>query len=355
MNIVFRVDSSIEIGSGHVMRCLTLAEQFKENNDTVEFICRKAEGSMETFIEDRGFRVYLLPKIQDSLWTWTATNWRQDIDETKQYLVDKKIDLVIVDHYAIDEKWTKSVNTYTRKILIIDDYRKKFQECDILLDPSYGMEGLEQIYKVRNPIKTRFFLGTKYTLLRNEFSNITPIDISSQKEKIIHIFFGSMDEFNYTLRFSKYLIESFTDIKLLIVVGPYYKFYTELQGLETKYNNRIKIYQNAQNMAELMTMCYMSIGAPGTATWERAAVGLPALYLSTAENQFPILKSLQDEGICQYIGDASKIKKEEFLQFVEYYINNFLALKEFSEKSKTLVNIKGKQVVVDEIIKILGG
>jgi len=116
MKAVFRVDASLEMGTGHVMRCLTLTQALKENGADVEFICRKHEGNLIDKIRSNGFFVHGLEafgqtKVDDKLTHshWLGSTQKQDVDDCIDILKAEKTDWLIVDHYALDEEWQKKL------------------------------------------------------------------------------------------------------------------------------------------------------------------------------------------------------------------------------------------------------
>jgi len=141
MNIYFRVDSSLEIGSGHMMRCLALAEALREKGAKASFICRDLPGNLCSLIEKRGFMLYHLPfnhKIPEDKKKsvvkhagWLGVSWEIDAIETRAILINEtaQTDWLIVDHYALDRQWENNIRPYVKKIMIIDDLAGKLPEA----------------------------------------------------------------------------------------------------------------------------------------------------------------------------------------------------------------------------------
>lgn len=115
MNVLMRVDASYEIGTGHVMRCLTLAHRLEKEGNTIAFICRRAKGDCIDLIEQQGFHVYKLPICEGSLWKYISKRWEVDAKETIEILRGSSVDKLIIDHYSIDFKWEKLMRQYTKK------------------------------------------------------------------------------------------------------------------------------------------------------------------------------------------------------------------------------------------------
>ena len=147
MKVIFRVDASLQIGTGHVMRCLTLARVLKENGADVKFICRKHEGNLIDKIHSSGFNVNELEvleriEVNDKLAHsyWLGATQQQDSDDCIEILKAEKIDWLIVDHYALDELWQKRLKPYYKKLMVIDDLADRKHRCDILLDQTFGRQ-----------------------------------------------------------------------------------------------------------------------------------------------------------------------------------------------------------------------
>lgn len=353
MNIYIRTDASLQIGSGHVMRCLTLAKELQKVGMKVTFICRKLEGNLISLILNGNFDVKELPKIENANdFEWIETHWRQDAEETLS-VIQEKVNLLILDHYALDEKWEEMLKKYVRFLMVIDDFADKVHNCDLLLNTTYEIN--KKNYKnllINN--STQLLLGSNYTLLRQEFINNYSFKYRMNPDHdIVHLFFGSMDKDNYTYRFGKLLLDSFEKIKIIAVVGEHYQYYEDLLYLAETNQNRLLLFKNVSNMAELMKKCNIAIGAPGTATWERACLGLPAVYLAVSPNQISILKKLNSYNMCVFIGEANHLRDEEFISKIDKILKDRILLKKLSVNSKKMIDGKGSSRVVSSIITLL--
>ena len=198
MRIVIRTDASQQIGSGHVMRCLSLADSLRDFNSTVEFITRSHESNLDKLIENKGFKVYSLPnpskyRVQQGLnkyTSWLGVQQDLDADETIKILKDKSPDYLIVDHYALDYKWEHKLRSCTKKIMVIDDLANRTHDCDVLLDQNYVLDQEGRYHKLLSPNVIQL-LGPKYALLRKEFEGISKDRQQSHETiKSVFIFFG---------------------------------------------------------------------------------------------------------------------------------------------------------------------
>ena len=168
MRVVFRVDASLQMGTGHVMRCLTLANELQQQNHEIFFICRELTGNHILLIN---FPVLVLPKNDnfqsDSLYlNWLGATQEQDAEQTIK-VIPKNTNLLIVDSYAIDEIWHKQLRPYTKKIMVIDDLSDRQFDCDVLLNQNLGIQTKD--YKNQVPNDCELLLSCDYALLRPEF------------------------------------------------------------------------------------------------------------------------------------------------------------------------------------------
>ena len=175
MKIVFRVDASLKMGTGHVMRCLALAQMLKENGANVEFICRKHKGSLIEKIRSGGFVVHELEVFEEievdnklAHSHWLGATQQQDANDCIDMLKAEKSDWIVVDHYALDEQWQKRLKPYYEKLMVIDDLADRKHQCDILLDQTFGRQ--QEDYSELTPKDCQLLLSSKYALLRPEFS-----------------------------------------------------------------------------------------------------------------------------------------------------------------------------------------
>ena len=120
MRFVFRTDASAKMGSGHVMRCMALAEKLMENGAFVIFISRAHEGNLNHLVSEKGFQVLELPKATsvdinkestngDDYKAWLGVTEEQDAQETIDAIGVEKPDWLIVDHYSLGNNWEKKI------------------------------------------------------------------------------------------------------------------------------------------------------------------------------------------------------------------------------------------------------
>ncbi len=293
--IVFRVDASLQIGTGHVMRCLTLAESLKENGADVEFICRKNKGDLIDKIRNSGFNVLELEAISkiecdNKLFHshWLGTTQQQDAIDCISVLKLVKADWLIVDHYGIDEDWQRDLQMYYDKLMVIDDLADRKHKCDILLDQTFGRQ--QQDYKKLVPNSCRLLLGSQYALLRPEFAKWRQYSIERRKQPVFKqllINMGGVDADNVTGEVLEELeaCNLPNDINITIVMGRSAPHLENIKNRVDTLSYRAEVKVDVDNMAEIMANADIAIGAAGGTTWERCCLGLPTIQIVIAKNQ----------------------------------------------------------------------
>ena len=346
MKVVFRADASLQMGTGHVMRCLTLAQALKDNGVNIEFICRKHDGNLIDKIRLNGFNVHeleVLEEVDDKLAHshWLGATQQQDADDCIGILKLEKIDWLIVDHYALDEQWQKRLKPCYEKLMVIDDLADRKHECDILLDQNFGRSS--QDYKELVPISAKLLMGSKYVLLRPEFEKYRTNSLNRRKDgkfKKLLVNMGGVDPDNITGKVLERLqiAKLPKDVEFTIVMG---KTAPHLANVITSANNlpyKSKVKVDIDNMAELMADADIAIGASGATTWERCCLGLPTIQLITAYNQ---------EFIAQKLNKINAIKLVEIDDVIKNLENFQYWMKSTGESASKVTNGSGIKRILD--------
>jgi len=352
LKVVFRVDSSYEIGTGHVMRCLTLAQVLKENGANVKFICRKHKGNLIDKVYLSGFRVYELEilkeaKVDNKLAHshLLETTQQQDADDCIDILKAEKIDWLIVDHYALDRQWQNRLRPYYEKLMVIDDLADRQHQCDILLDQTFGRQQKE--YLMRTPKGCQLLLGSQYALLRPDFYKWREFSLKRRAKpefKNLLVNMGGIDRNNRTGEVLQELQNCVLprDTSIIILMGNSAPYIEDVRIMADALPYKTEIRINVNNMAEIMANADLAIGAAGSTTWERCCMGLPTIQIMTADNQIQIVKNLDSINAIQFISSTCHLSKafDKIFQFIN----------KISLVSSSLVDGKGSLRIL-ELIK----
>lgn len=329
MKIVFRVDSSTQIGSGHLMRCLTLAERKRKKYQAdVIFIMRDLEGNLIDLVEKKGFKSIILPQSNivynlNDYEKWLTVPQNVDAEEVKKILqVIGQVDLLVVDSYAIDIKWETIARPFVKQIMVIDDLANRKHDCDVLLDQNFYLDK-ESRYNDLVPIYCKLYLGPEYALLREEFYEVKKnLRKRDGNIKNILVFFGGSDITNETMKALKAIIMlDRKDITVNVIVGQSNQHKDMIASFCNKYDY-MNYYCQVNNIAELMNEADLSIGAGGSSTWERLFLELPSIVISVADNQVNICKNINNNDLVYYIGHYSDVFEEDICSTMKYFMLN---------------------------------
>jgi len=308
MRVVMRVDASLQIGSGHVMRCLTLADELRSRGAEVHFVCREHPGHLCALVEERGYPCiglvaptseYHAPVDDPSHAAWLAVPWQQDAEETAAALPSGGVDWLIVDHYALDRRWEEKLRPHVSKIMVIDDLADRPHDCDLLLDQNLGRTPSDYSQLIKNTCST--LLGPQYALLRPEFAKWRSYSLNRRNPSRLTnvlINMGGVDKDNVTGKVLEAIKDCQlpVDCKITVVMGttsPWLDSVSQLASV-LPWDTAVKV--GVTNMAQIMADSDLAIGAAGSTSWERCCIGLPTILLVIAENQIVAAKFLGESG-----------------------------------------------------------
>lgn len=316
MNVFIRTDASASIGTGHVMRCLVLADDLRKEKVAVSFICRPLEGHLIHYIRKRGYTVHVLPcpKLIDSearTMPWTDKIQKMDAEQTIQVISGKsEIHWLISDHYGIDRRWERLIKPFVQRLMVIDDLANRPHDCHLLLDQNLYKNADERYTKLI-PEQASALLGIKYLLLRPEFRSIKNIKTRDGTIERLLVSFGGSDPTHETLK-ALQAIERLNqpNLHVDVVVGFSNGDYFKIKEFAERMPGTV-VHHQIDYLARLMTKADLSIGAGGSTTWERCFVRLPALTIETADNQSEILSFLKEEGAVCHLGVSDKVTEND--------------------------------------------
>lgn len=358
MIILFRVDTSLKIGTGHLMRCLALANEAKQRDWECIFVLRDPEEEIVQYIISFEHRVKKLTSvfgekvknITTAHGAWLSVSQAQDANETVKIIAEVKPDWIIVDHYALDEKWCSLIEKTDCKILVIDDLGDRKLTCDLLLDQNLG--AIAQKYDGKLPVSCKSLFGPTFALLRSEFREWRECNlerrVNSKIENIL-VTMGGVDAENYTLKVLKEITKSecANNCAFTVVLGRSYPHTTTLYEFLDTSKLKVTVLSNVKNIAEIMSKSDLCIGAAGSTSWERCCMGLPTITLSIADNQIDIAKELSKRNIAIHSNMNNLL--QNFEQFFDVSGKDLLMA--LSTTSRQICDGYGTFRVLDELEK----
>ncbi len=340
--IAIRVDGNEIIATGHVMRCLSIAEQIRKFGVEVRFVL--ADDRPGQLIRNQGFEYDVLD-----------TTWNQLDLETEQlckYLQKREIDTMLLDTYYVTQEYLQNISHYT-KIVYIDDLRKFAYPVHTVIN--YGAWVTEDDYDQQgyyaNGQRTQLLIGSQYVPLRDEFryrefrvnKKVKRVLITTGGTDILNVAGGVLDELLHDDRTQ--------ELEYHVIVGCFNQN-RDLLYSKAKRNNNIFLHENVSNMAEWMRNCDVAISAAGTTTYELCACGIPSICLEIADNQEGAI-AWEENGYMLYAGNAYKNRQlcmDNCRKYLVEYQNNYELRKEKSLRMQSLIDGLGAERIAQYLI-----
>lgn len=316
MKVVLRADASLQIGTGHVMRCLTLAEALAERGADCHFICREHSGNLIEFIRSKGHAVHILPVLLPSgpalnstpagsagkdlaHGHWLGATQAEDAQACAAILSELHPDWLIVDHYALDARWEQALKPHYRQLMVIDDLADRPHLCDLLLDQTFGRD--PEDYRAWVPTDCKLLCGSQYALLRPEFSALRPYSLQRRTQPRLRqllVTMGGVDKDNATGQVLQALRTCAlpADCEITVVMGPQAPWLEAIHQQAQDIPWPTRVLAGVSDMARLMADSDLAIGAAGATSWERCCLGLPTIMLVLVENQLQVAQGLGQAG-----------------------------------------------------------
>jgi UDP-2,4-diacetamido-2,4,6-trideoxy-beta-L-altropyranose hydrolase len=335
--VLIRTDASLSIGSGHVMRCRTLARELQRRGAAITFLCRRQLGDLISLLEQE-FPVLALPQRplaatqtsegqplqgRELYDAWLGCSQEQDAADCLQALAQAGIQSaswLVVDHYGLDAVWETQLlaglaaEPEEPRLLVIDDLADRPHQADLLLDQNFFGAETETRYAGLVPKQCRQLLGPHYALLGPEYAQLHPLVPPRRELRRVLVFFGGVDPDNLTGHALEALMDpALAHLAVDVVLGlqsPHRRAVAELVARRP----HTTLHDPLPSLAGLIARADLAIGAGGATTWERACLGLPSLVVAIADNQLPFAQALDQAGQIQMLGSAAAVSAEQIRQ-----------------------------------------
>lgn len=293
MKVTFRVDATLQLGTGHLMRCLTLAEWLREEGATCQFI--SSSNPLNQLITDRGFELHRIALPEHDQTEFSDA-------EYSLAAMPAESDWVVVDNYSLGERWERSIRPACRFVAAIDDLADRRHDVDLLIDQNQLPDALTR-YEHLVESKTERLLGAKYALLREGFARNGRSDRDGRLQRIL-IGFGGTDPTNETGK----ALEAINSLEwhnrhIDVVAGSLHPNLSDLKRY-CEPHPQWHLHIDTNQIAGLMRDADLAIGACGISTWERCASSLPSVVVTTADNQHPLALAIAENGAGIWLGDG---------------------------------------------------
>jgi UDP-2,4-diacetamido-2,4,6-trideoxy-beta-L-altropyranose hydrolase len=366
--LFIRVDANSKTGSGHLLRCLRLADALKSRFEGVVLFTRDRSPQFSKWIEAFGFDEVLLSKAPSGQGTYPHSEWLQceEIDDAKECVEIALTqygasggDTFLVDHYALGAPWEEHCRKITKTVIAIDDLADRPHACDVLIDQNYYSDQ-EQRYVDLVPPATRALLGPQFAILSEDLISMgrtvrtalprLALDKRGSEKLRLLLFFGGVDSMNATGAVLEHLIANdlllFFDTRALI--GEANPHRSLIRDLALKHE--VQVLDAPIDFPKALSETDLFIGAGGTTTWERLYLGVPSVVVTIADNQVSTAQDLAADGYQIYAGSfEGKMWKRGLSAGVRRYLEDSSWVKESVEKSRKLVDGNGTSRIVSSL------
>lgn len=363
MRVAFRVDASARIGTGHVARCLSLAGALRERGAEVHVLCRRVTPFLADRITAAGYALHPLPEAaavppgpDDAPHAaWLEADWREDAAYSLACLrALGGVDLLVVDHYALDARWERLLRPAARRLLVIDDLADRPHDSDFLLDQNFYRDQ-DTRYRGLLPDACRCLLGPAHALLRPDFALARRARPRGERPlsavKRISVCFGGSDPTGELPKVLAALaaLPQRSELAVEVIVGSAAPTLPEVRRLAEGWPG-LELVIDATDMADRLARADLGIGAAGTMSWERGAVGLPSVAIAVADNQVQLAEDAARAGMHLYLGRHETVQAEDITRAVATLLAAPQLRQHFAEVSAALTDGRGLERVAQAVL-----
>jgi UDP-2,4-diacetamido-2,4,6-trideoxy-beta-L-altropyranose hydrolase len=342
--LLIRADASPQIGTGHVMRCLALAQAWQDNYGPVVFATSNTlPMALLNRLDAEGMFVYALAVESGS-----AEDAQQTITQAKAVGAA----CVVVDGYCFDSEYQYTIKYAPLRLLFIDDNgHADYYSADLILNQN--IHAAEKFYTKRS-IYTQLLLGSQYVLLRREFLKWQNYQrtLAHQADHILVLMGGSDPENITQIVITALLTIAAPSLEVRVIVGP---ANLHRETLETYVNRtNIRVETNISDIPSVMAWADLAISAGGSTQWELAFMGVPTIALCTADNQQLAIEQLSQEQIVHYMPPASLENNEQLSAEIQAVRLNQMLRRQMQKNARQLIDGFGSRRVIESLVHIGG-
>ena len=341
--LLLRADASPQIGTGHVMRCLALAQAWRERGGIPVFAAATLGSALAKRLAKEELELVSLAASPGSA---------EDATQTAMLARARNACWAVVDGYQFNDAYQKVIKQSDLRLLFVDDNGHAKHYCaDIILNQNF--HATEALYANRAPY-TRLLVGVSYALLRREFWSCRdrPREFPGQSRRLL-VTLGGSDPDNVTLTVVKAVtMLALPDLKVRIVVGPANSNLASIrEGIEGT-NDSFELFTDVEDMHALMSWADASVNAGGTTCWELLAMGIPMVVIIVADNQRKIAESLAENGIACCVGWHGELTPTDLARKLGELLESSALRSQMISRGRRLVDGLGARRVVDQLWKV---
>jgi UDP-2,4-diacetamido-2,4,6-trideoxy-beta-L-altropyranose hydrolase len=336
-SLLIRADANAQMGTGHLMRCLALAQAWQAQDGQAVFITACDSARLLKRLQDEGFQFIHLEETYPNPGEWATTS---------QVLAAHRGAWVVLDGYHFDPAYQRRIKETGHALLVVDDMaHMDHYHADVILNQNIHADQL--VYSCEPD--THLLMGTRYALLRREFWPWRgwEREILEVARRVL-VTLGGADPDNQTLKVIQALQRVRVDgLEATVVVGASSPHFQELEAAVHHLPFTTRLIRNASNMPELMTWADIAVSAGGSTCWEIVFLGLPSVLLTLANNQQRIAEGLDKVGVSLNLGWYEEVTENQTAEALSHLVNHHQQRRQMSCNGQTLVDGMGGERVVE--------
>jgi len=351
-NLFVRADGPFEIGTGHITRCIAIAEELKNSFTKIIFLTKKSTGDLIDVIEKSGFEVKILDSQTKQL-IEDKYDFNNEIKIITTLLTqyESNLNFLLIDHFGIDTNYESPLRKIFKKIFVIDDLANRKHDCDLLIDQNYYKD-INKRYSGLVPKNSITLLGPEYVILRSEFHNSQKVKYQKNiLPKKIFVSYGGSDPTNE----SKKVLDAICSLKsrqfdVTVIAGIHNQNFEKLKKQFAEMKN-IKIFLRVDNFSELLSSSELCFGAGGTTTWERLYLGIPSIVTIISPDQKESVEFLSSLGHIINLGLAKDVTVKTYADAIMNIDSEILC--NISLKNQKLIDGNGCTRIKKQITQLI--
>ncbi len=325
---VIRCDVSPDIGAGHAMRCLALAEALTEVGWRVTFVVNE-------------HAALFVPALVAGAFRLCTVNGGDDEMEVLRREARGDAELIVVDHYGRDLRFERACRSFIKHVLVFDDATGREHDCDILIDAAAADSAAYVDYV---PVGARVLTGPAFAVIHSAFlvrraEALAKRDVQVVKEILVS--FGATDPTNATSSALDALERISGDIIITVALSSHAPHVDEIRR---RMHGRTRLVLDA-DMVELATRADLAIGAAGTSAYERAMLGLPSILVTLVANQSGIAEMFRRSGAAE----TASLGSSSFPELIESLLADAPRRARLAQAAAMLVDGQGAKRIVNAL------
>jgi UDP-2,4-diacetamido-2,4,6-trideoxy-beta-L-altropyranose hydrolase len=337
--LLIRADASAEMGTGHVMRCLALAQAWQDTGGTAMLACAALPPALRDRLGAEAVETIHLP---------VAAGSTVDVERTIALAATLGASCVAVDGYQFDAAYQRAIKAAGLRLLWIDDFTHASPYCaDLVLNQNLG--AAQDEYRERSA-ETQLLLGSSYALLRREFRlQPKPVRNHQAPPRRLLVMTGGADPANLTPMLLGAVAHSEPALEVRVVVGGGNPNAAAIEKQVASLSRPLTLLRSPSDMPGLMAWADLALTAGGSTCWELAHLGVPMLIVSMADNQIRVGQALEHADAAIYVGDHRSVSTGSITDALDRLRGASELRQRLSSQAAQLVDGEGAARVVSRL------